>query len=58
MSGTFSVNMDQMAKFKVYSDNVHVHAMIMRNRGKFFTLDASSYIDELTAFGIFYTFVE
>ena len=57
MMGTFSINMKQFhAKFKVTSDNVRIHENVVINKGKFFTMDAQRYIEELNLFGIFYTF--
>lgn len=58
MTGTLSINMKQMAKFKVCADNVHLHENIMRNRGGFYTLDARPYVEELTEQNIFFTFTK
>lgn len=56
MSGSMSVNMSQMNKFKVYSDNVKFYDNIMKFKGKFYTLDARPYMEVLNEYGIFYTF--
>jgi hypothetical protein len=58
MAGTLSINMSQMSKFNVCADNVRLHENIMMSKGKFFTLDARAYIEELNLFGIFYTFTQ
>jgi hypothetical protein len=58
MVGTLSVNMSQMSKFKVFADNVHLHSNIIINKGKFFTLDARPYMEQLNEYGIFYTFTQ
>ena len=56
--GTLSINISQMSQFNITADNVHLHENITRNNGKFFTLDARPYIEELNLFGIFYTFMQ
>lgn len=50
-----SVNMTQMKRWNVTSDNVRYFESIMANDGKFFTLDARPYVDLLCDFNIFYT---
>lgn len=54
--GTLWVNVSQIYKFKVTSDNVHLLEKIIRNNYEFFTLDPRPYITELELFGIEYTF--
>jgi hypothetical protein len=59
MMGTMSINMQQFrAKFNVTSDNVVMFEKIMATSGKFFTLDARPYVEELGLFGIFYTLTQ
>jgi hypothetical protein len=54
-----SINMQQFrAKFNVTSDNVVMFEKIMATSGKFFTLDARPYVEELGLFGIFYTLTQ
>jgi hypothetical protein len=53
--GTISVNMSQMNRWKVYSDNVRYYDSIMSTNGKVVTLDTKPYVDLLTDFNIFYT---
>jgi hypothetical protein len=54
-AGYISVNMNQMNKWKVFQDNVSWYNSIMKNNGKFSTLDMRPYIELLNEFGIFYT---
>lgn len=54
-SGSLSVNMNQMNKWKVDQDNVQRYDTIMSNKGKFQTLDTRPYEEYLNEFGIFYT---
>jgi hypothetical protein len=42
-------------KWKYTSDNVKYAEMIEKNHGKFFTLDATPYVERLDEFCIFYT---
>ena len=51
----FSVNMKQMGRFNVTSDNVRWYENIIATNGKFFTLTPDVYRDLLCEFGIFYT---
>lgn len=53
--GTISINMNQMDRWKVTSDNVEYYDRIMTLNGPFFTLDVRGYIEWLNEFGIFYT---
>ena len=57
-SGTINVNMVDMKKFNVCSDNVRVFESIKKNKGSFFTLDTRPYVEELNEFGIFYTITQ
>lgn len=50
-----SINMNQMGKWKVTSDNVKYFEAIHNSNGKFFTLDSRQYVELLCEFGIFYT---
>jgi len=54
--GTISINMKQMSKWNVTSDNVKYFDIIQVNKGKFFTLDSRTIQELLNEFGIFYTF--
>jgi hypothetical protein len=56
MAGHFSINMDQMKRFKVFSDNLCIYENILNTGGKFFTINEQPYIDNLCEYGIFYTF--
>jgi hypothetical protein len=49
------VNMKQMNKFKVYSDNVIAYDQIIQSKGKFFTDRPEIYTRWLDEYGIFYT---
>ena len=53
--GVLKVNLQQMKKWRVYSDNVRFYDAIMRTGGTVLTLDARPYVDLLCEFGIFYT---
>lgn len=54
--GTLSVNMKQMNRWIVTTDNVLFYNNIQKNKGKFFTLDSMLYHLYLNEFSIFYTF--
>ena len=54
--GTISINMKQMSKWNVTSDNVKYFDIIQVNKGKFFTLDSRTIQELLNEFSIFYTF--
>lgn len=49
------VNMKQLNKWKVYSDNVIAYDQIIQSKGKFFTNRPKIYTQWLDEFGIFYT---
>lgn len=49
------VNMKQLNKWKVYSDNVIAYDQIIQSKGKFFTNRPDIYTKWLDEFGIFYT---
>jgi hypothetical protein len=55
-SGLLSVNLAQMKKWKVYSDNIRYYDAIMAAKGKLHVLDVRPYMDNLNDFSIFYTF--
>ena len=55
--GTFVINMSQcFEKFNITADNVDLYENIVRNNGKFFTLDPKPYFEWLNLFNIFYTY--
>jgi len=49
------VNMRQMNRWQVTSDNVRWFDSIMRTKGIVVTLDSRPYVDFLNEFNIFYT---
>lgn len=49
------VNMKQLNKWKVYSDNVIAYDQIIQSKGKFFTVRPEIYTRWLDEYGIFYT---
>ena len=53
--GTISVNMRQMNRWQVTSDNVRWFEAIHRANGRLITLDARPYVEWLNTFNIFYT---
>lgn len=55
---TLSVNLSQISKWTVDSDNVKFYDSIMKTKGKVSTLDVRGYIDYLCEFNIFYTVTE
>ena len=50
-----NVNMKQMNKFQVYSDNVIAYDQIIQSKGKFSTNRPDIYTPWLNEYGIFYT---
>ena len=50
-----TINMKQMHKWNVDSDNVRFYDQIMKTKGKVVTLDARGYVEFLTEFNIFFT---
>ena len=52
---TLWVNMVQMNRWKVTSDNVRFYDAIMCNHGTVLTLDSRPYVELLTDFSIFFT---
>lgn len=54
-SGSLSVNMKHMHKWKVDQDNVRYYDKIMASKGKVQSLDTRPYEDHLNHFNIFYT---
>lgn len=55
-SGIVSVYMPSFnARFKVYSDNVHIFEQIKNSNGRFYSLDTRPYQKWLNEFAIFYT---
>ncbi len=52
---TISVNMRQMNRWQVTSDNVRWFEAIHGAHGKFVTLDTRPYVEWLNSFNIFYT---
>lgn len=56
-AGFLSVNLKLLReRFKVTSDNARLFDSLVRAEGQLLTLDGRPYIDELTSFGIFFTF--
>lgn len=55
MRGSISVNMQQMDRWKVDSENVAYYDNIMVNQGSFYTLDVRPYVELLLEYNIFYT---
>ncbi len=53
-----SVNMKQIGKFQVYSDNVIAFDQIVAAKGKFITDRPDIYTRWLNEYGIFYTLKE
>lgn len=53
--GELSVNMKQLKRWKVDSDNVKFYDKIWQNQGKFYTLDVRPYVELLQKYNIFYT---
>ena len=53
--GEIHVNMKQMKKFNVDSNNVRVFDTIKKNKGVVFAIDVRPYVEALTEFGIFFT---
>ena len=53
--GKINVEMSQMGKWSVDSDNVRFYDAIMKSGGNVVTLDKRSYIDLLCEFNIFFT---
>jgi len=53
--GEINVNMKDMKKFKVTSDNVVCFENIKKNKGSFFTLDFRPYVEFFSEFNIFFT---
>ncbi len=49
------VNMSQMNRWNVDSDNIKFYDNIMKNKGLIVTLDGSAYVEFLNEFAIFYT---
>ena len=49
------VNMKDMKKFNVYSDNIRIFDQIHKNNGHIETLDVRPYVEILTDFNIFFT---
>lgn len=49
------INMKQMSKWKVTSDNVKFYDNIMKTKGKVVSLDFRPYMEFLNEFAIFYT---
>lgn len=49
------VNLSQMKKWKVTSDNVKFYDSIMKLKGKIITLDKRPYIELLCEFNIMFT---
>lgn len=56
--GLLRVNMAQMKRWRVYSDNVRCFDSIYRTHGVVQTLDSMPYTQWLNEFGIFYTLTE
>ena len=54
-AGTINVNMKDMKKFNVYSDNIRIFDQIHKNNGHIETLDVRPYVEILTDFNIFFT---
>lgn len=54
-AGTLRVNMRDMKKWRVYSDNVKFYNNIVKNDGVFIPLDSRPYVDLLTEYGINFT---
>lgn len=49
------INMKQMSKWKVTSDNVKFYDNIMKTKGRVVSLDFRPYMEFLNEFAIFYT---
>jgi len=47
MQATIKINMKQMARWNVDSDNVKFFDVIQINKGSFFTLDSRPYVELL-----------
>ena len=52
---TLKINMKQINRWKVDSDNVKFYNHIVSNKGSVMTLDARGYVEFLIEFNIFYT---